>query len=167
MSKLFAMARIELVTEQRRGNMARLLEQVDQDDFWSKTRYGQIVQLLDLMGVFHITQTDIAKVMDVSNNLVTLFKKNHRDHPHEERQNSGHPSQLRDVFELVIHFIDTRNAAGQAVTMEQVLTFVTDELKVEVSRKALWRYLIDHGIVYKLATLRDSLWIVSRENEIV
>ena len=60
-----------------------------------------------------------------------------------------------------------KNAAGQAVTMEHVLTYVTDELKVEVARKALWRYLIDHGFVYKLATPRDSLRIVSRENEIV
>ena len=100
------MARIELVTEQRRGNMARLLEQVDQDDFWSKTRYGQIVQLLDLMGVFHITQTDIANVMDVSNNLVTRFKKYHRDHPHEERKTDAQASSV--MFLSVLSTSSTR-----------------------------------------------------------
>ena len=165
--RAFVMARIELVVQQRRGNMARLLEEVDQDEFWTKTRYGQIVRLLDFMEVFHVAQTDIAKVMDVSNNLVTRYKKYHREHPDEERQKSGRPSQLRDAFGLVVRFIDTRNAEGQAVTMAHVLTYVTDELKVEASRKALWRYLIDHGFVYKLATPRDGLRIVSRENEIV
>ena len=49
--------------------MARLLEEVDQDEFWTKTRYGQIVRLLDFMEVFHVAQTDIAKVMDVSKTL--------------------------------------------------------------------------------------------------
>ena len=61
----------------------------------------------------------------------------------------------------------TRNAAGQAVTMEHLLAFVTDELKIEVTRKGLWRYVNDHGFVYKLATPRDSLRIVSRDEEIV
>ena len=41
------------------------------------------------MDVFHIAQTDIAKVMDVSNNLVTRFKKYHREHHDEERQKIG------------------------------------------------------------------------------
>ena len=72
--RAFVMARIPLVTERRRGNMTRLLQEVDCDDYWSKDRYVQIVRLLDRMYVFGVAQTDIAKVMDVSNNLVTRLK---------------------------------------------------------------------------------------------
>ena len=51
--------------------------------------------------------------------------------------------------------------------MEHLFAFVTDELKIDVMKKGLWRYVNDHGFVYKLATPRDSMRIVSRENEIV
>ena len=51
--------------------------------------------------------------------------------------------------------------------MYHLMAYVTDVLRLEVTRKALWRYMTDHGFAYKLATTRDRLRIVSREDQIL
>ena len=97
-SREFVESRLALVPEKRRDNMARLLNEVGNGDFWTKKRFVQILRLLDGMGFFHVAQSDIAAVLDVSCCLVTRFKQYHRHHPEEVRPSSGRPSPLSEVF---------------------------------------------------------------------
>ena len=146
--------------------MVRLLNEVCDGDFWEKKRFVQIIRLLDGMGFFQVAQCDIAAVLDVSRCLVTRTKQYHRHHPEEVRPSSGRPSPRNEVFPLVENFIDEKNAANQAVTMGILMSFVTDELKIEVSRQALWRYMHDHGFAYETATPQDRLRVITREEDI-
>ena len=165
-SREFVQSRIGLVPEKRMDNMVRLLNEVGDGDFWEKKRFVKIIRLLDGMGFFQVAKCDIAAVLDVSCSLVTRIKQYHRHHPEEVRPSSGRPSPLSEVFPLVENLTDEKTAANQAVTMGILMSFVTDELTIEVSRQALWRYMHDHGFAYETATPRDHLRVITREEDI-
>ena len=161
-----ALDRIHLVPEHRRGNVLALLLEVAQGDYWEKKRYVQVVRLLDHKDDFRVFQTDIAKVMDLSDNIVSRYKRYHRLHPEEERRLSGRPSEIRPVFPSLEKFVDDRNKADQPVTMDILMDYAINQLHIAVSRKALREYTRDHGFVYKLGTRRDSNRVNRKEREI-
>ena len=158
--------RIHLLPEHRRGNALALLLEVGQGDYWEQRRYVQVVRLLDGKDDYEVLQTDIAKLMDLSDNIVSRYKRYHRLHPGEERRLSGRPSEIRDVFPRLENFIDDRNKADKPVTMDVLMEFATNQLHIAVSRKALREYTRDPGFVYKLGTPRDSNRVNTKEREI-
>ena len=161
-----AFDRIHLVPENRRGDVLALLLEVGQGDFWEKKRYVQVVRLLDRKDDYRVLQTDIAKIVDLSDNIVSRYKRYHHLHPEEERRLSGRPSEIRDVFELLERFVDERNQADKPVTMDVLMDYATNHLHITVSRKVLWEYMVDHGFVYKLGTSRDRLRVITKEREV-
>ena len=161
-----ALDRIHLVPEHRRGNVLALLLEVAQGDYWEKKRYVQVVRLLDHKDDFGVFQTDIAKVMDLSDNIVSRYKRYHRLHPDKESRLSGRPSEIRPVFPSLEKFVDDRNKADQPVTMDILMDYAINQLHIVVSRKVLLEYMVDHGFLYKLGTTRDSNRVNTKEREI-
>ena len=165
-SQEFVYARFHLLPEQRRGDALALLEEVGRDDYWEKSRYVQVVRLLDHKDDYRVRQTDIAKLLDLSDNIVSRYKRYHRQHPEEERRQSGRRSEIRDVFKRLENFIDEKNRAHQAVTMDILLEFAINQLHIVTSRKLLRRYVKEHGFAYKLASTRDRVRVITRESKI-
>ena len=134
--------------------MMALVNDVAKNDFWRVTRFVQIVRFLAVKDDYGVLMTDIATTLSVSKNLVSRTMKFRRN-PSETPSKPGRPSAIREVFHRVENFIDTENAAGRAVTMGVLMSFVTDTLKITVSRKTLWRYVKGNGFLYKMAEARD------------
>ena len=132
-----ALDRIRLVPEHRRGDVLALLLEVGHGDYWEQKRYVQVVRLLDRKDDYHVLQTDIAKIMDLSDNIVSRYKRYHLLHPDEERRLSGRPSEIRDVFGLLEEFVDERNRADKPVTMDILMDYATNHLHITVFRKEL------------------------------
>ena len=150
----------------KEGDALVLLEEVGRDDFWEKSRYVQVVRLLDHKDDFRVPQTDIAKLFDLSDNIVSRYKRYLRKHPEEERRLSGRRSEIRDVFQLLENFIDEKNRAHQAVTMDILLEFAINQLHIVTSRKLLRRYVKQHLFAYKPASTRDRVRVITRESKI-
>ena len=165
-SEEFVYCRFHLLSEHRRVNALALVMEVGQGDFLEKKCYVQVIRLLGQREVYRVHQTDIGTLVDLTNNIVSRIKKYHRLHPGEEKRKSGRPSELREVFPRIENFTDARNDADQAVTLDNLMEFVINQLHITPSRKTLWRFMRENGFCYKLAAPRDRLRLVRRENEI-
>ena len=85
--------------QEKRARVASLIEAIEEEDFWTKSRYCQVIEMLNKKNVYRITQTVIAGVLGVSNSLVTRYKQFFEEHPEEEtRPAPGRSSQLTVVF---------------------------------------------------------------------
>ena len=123
--------------------------------FFEKRGYTQGVRLLNAMKQHGVEQKDIAVVLDVSESLVSSWKKRFRNNPTEEPPKSGAPSELSDVYEVIKNFIDTKNNNQEAVTMAVLLGFINDELGIPVTSKTLSRHLERKDFVYTPALPTD------------
>ena len=147
--------------------MTRLLLEVGVEDFWTKTRYVQVIRALDVKDVHNVKQTDIAITLGVSNGLVTRYKQYSDEHPEEEtRQRPGRPSQLCDVFQELENFIAAEIEADRAVTMSVVMAFVTDRITTPLTRGTVWRFMNRHGYAYKSAVPTDAPRLAVTLNDI-
>ena len=73
-----------LFLNKKRERVTNLLRDVGEGDFWTKTRYVQVIRMLSMKDVHNVKQTDIAATLGVSNGLVTRYKQYYEEHPDEE-----------------------------------------------------------------------------------
>ena len=92
---------LQRVQPERRRNVEELLLEAAQGDFYEKKRFTQGVRLLNAMKPHGVKQKDIAAVLDVSESLVSSWKRHFRHNPTEEPPRSGAPSTLSDVYEVI------------------------------------------------------------------
>ena len=147
---------LEKLPRGRKENMVNLLREVAQGDFYEKKRFTQGVRLIKLMKVYGVKQKDIAVVLDVSEGLVSQYKKHYRNNPTEEPPRSGAPSALSDAYEVIKNFIDAKNNNKEAVTMASLMSFINDELRIPVTTKTLSAHLQRKDFVYSPALPRDT-----------
>ena len=73
-----------LFLDKKRERVTNLLRDDGEGDFWSKTRYVQVIRMLAMKDIHNVKQTDIAATLGVSNGLVTRYKQYYEEHPDEE-----------------------------------------------------------------------------------
>ena len=81
--------RVEQLPPVKMARVQSLLDGVAHDDFWRRDRFVQIVRMIDFMDKNGVKQKDIPFVLDVSNALVSRYKKRHQSNPIEYRPRSG------------------------------------------------------------------------------
>ena len=138
----------ESLPEPNKTAMTNLLNAVADDDFWIAPRKIQVVGLVLRREEFHVSQTDIAKVMGVANSSVTRYKQEYEDHPDDMFPRAGRPSPISDVFPDIRNFIAAEMADNHAVTIGVLMEYVKDSLGVDVLRKNLREYMKSHGYAY-------------------
>ena len=84
----------------RKEKMEGLLREAAQGDFFEKKSFTQGVRLINAMKPHGVKQKDIAAVLNVSESLVSSWKRHFRHNPTEEPPRSGAPSTLCDVYEV-------------------------------------------------------------------
>ena len=90
--------RIDTLQHQRRVGVTNLIREVGHGDFWTQTRRVQISMMLDVNELHWVTQTEIAKTLDVSKSLVSRVKRRKEANLEVTGLNPGKPSQLTVVF---------------------------------------------------------------------
>ena len=70
---------IEKLPEVSQSGMMDLVSLMD-EEFWDKPRREQVLELIINMDGYNVTQKDIARVMKVSEPLVTRIKHYHQEH---------------------------------------------------------------------------------------
>ena len=158
---------INSLEPERMGRVTNLLAEVGRGDFWSSHRCVQVLRMLNRKDAFQVKQVDIALTLGVSKSLVTRLKQDFEDFPDETRPRPGRPSELSDVFPLLVNFILAETRECRAVTMSVLLTFVSEIVPFPVTRKTLYTFMRRHNYVYKSANPTDALRVTVRAEDIV
>ena len=158
--------RISLLPERRREAMTNAVNEVGHDDFWEKPRYVQVLRLLGVRDVHHITQKEIAFVLAVSNALVTRLKQYFELHPDEVRPPTGRPSELRAVFPELKAFVDAEMGEHRSVTKSLLMAYATDIMRTPLSAQALAKYMERHHYSYVSAVPTDVNRVGLDQNKI-
>ena len=151
----------------RKERVADLLAEVGQGDFWSSHRCVQVLRMLRRKDAFRVKQVDIATALGVSKSLVTRLKQDFLDHPDETRPRPGRPSELNDVYQLLVTFIATEIRECRAVTMSVLLSYANDILPFPVVRKTLYTFMRRHNFAYASANPTDALRVTLRAQDII
>ena len=77
--------RIDTLRPQRVEGTNNLVREVGHGDFWTGPRSLQILRMLGRMKAHGVLQTDIARVLDVSDAHVTHIKRQFEERPVETR----------------------------------------------------------------------------------
>ena len=85
--------------------MMDLIGRMD-DDFWDRPRREQVIELIINVDGLNVTQKDIARVMRVSEPLVTRYKHYYQEHPNNAFRQDDRPSRIGAVFWQVFLFIN-------------------------------------------------------------
>ena len=78
--------------------MTNLLREVGHGDFWTSPRTVQAKRMLKWKDAHRVPQTDIAKVLELTDGRVTQLKHQLEEDPDETPRRPGRPSELSDVF---------------------------------------------------------------------
>ena len=151
----------------RKERVADLLAEVGQGDFWTSHRCVQVLRMLRRKDAFRVKQVDIATALGVSKSLVTRLKQDFLDHPDETRPRPGRPSELNDVFQLLVTFIATEIRECRFVTMSVLLSYANDILPFPVVRKTLYTFMRRHNFAYASANPTDALRVTVRAQDII
>ena len=73
--------RTATLPQRRKERMANLINDVGHGDFWTQPRGVQLTRMLARKDAHQVFQTDIAKVLAVSDSLVTQKKRQQEDPP--------------------------------------------------------------------------------------
>ena len=112
-----------------------------------------------------MTYKDISKVMDVSKWLVSRIKRYYEERPEKVFRDPGRPSIVGDVFGQIKTFIQTEIDEERSVTISILLAYLSDVLRVYVSRKNLREFMRNHGYPYVSAVPTEEARVnVDREN---
>ena len=90
--------RTATLPQRRKERMANLINDVGHGDFWTQPRGVQLTRMLARKDAHQVFQTDIAKVLAVSDSLVTQRKHQQEERPGETPRRPGRRSELSDVF---------------------------------------------------------------------
>ena len=75
--------RTATLEEPRKERMTNLVREVGHGNFWTRPRLVQIAPMVAEKDVHGVLQTDIARVLGVSDSLVTRVKHQQEEHPDE------------------------------------------------------------------------------------
>ena len=160
-------AHLAALPQQKRERVTNLLRDVGEGDFWTKTRYVQVIRMVAMKDVHNVKQMDTAATLGVSNGLVTRYKQYFEEHPDEEiRPPPGRQSELSDVSPELENFIAAETGADRAVTMSVVMAFLTDRITTPLTRGTVWRFMDRHGYAYKSAVATDAHRVTVTRNDI-
>ena len=127
--------------------MANLVGEMD-EDFWDKPRREQVLLLIIGMNEANVSQKEIARLMRVSEALVTRIKHYLQEHPNDVFGPAGRPSPIGAVFLQMINFIHGELSQRHSVTMGVLLEYLSDQHSVFVDRTTLLQYMKRNGFAY-------------------
>ena len=107
---------IEKLPEASQNGMIDMVNMMDRE-FWDKPQREQVLNLVANMDGYNVTQKDIAKLMKVSESMVTRIKHYYQEHPDNVFRKVGRPSLIGAVFLAVINFIHGELSEQRSVTM--------------------------------------------------
>ena len=91
---------------------------------------------------------DIARVMLVSEGVVSRYCHYMMERPEAPFRRPGRPSPFDDVFGQVVNFIKEETSQDRSVTMGTLMEYLADNHGVFVSRRNRWEYMTTHGYAY-------------------
>ena len=103
--------------------------------------------------------------MGVATSSMSKYKYDNIEYPDNLFPQPGRPSPIREVFPQVEAFIREQWANGRSLPIGVLLEFLADKLNVFVSRKALWRFMVNHDYPYVCGIPTDSLRIAVDRGE--